>query len=58
MTGVGIRHYDHHQAAEPRLLLLLLLLEAYGEVYADSADALDDVDRFAEGLDSWISRPG
>ncbi|MFE2640941.1 hypothetical protein ACFXKS_39465 [Streptomyces scopuliridis] len=30
----------------------------YEEVYADSTDVFDDVDRFTEGLDGWSSRPG
>lgn len=56
MTGIDIRHYDHHQAADLRPLLL----ETYAEIYAEEAatDPFAAVDRFAEGLDGWSGRPG
>ncbi|WP_438297806.1 GNAT family N-acetyltransferase [Streptomyces sp. HUAS TT7] len=56
MTGIDIRHYDHHHAAELRPLLL----DVYAEVYAKAAetDPFAGVERFAQGLDGWSSRPG
>ncbi|MFJ2406685.1 GNAT family N-acetyltransferase [Streptomyces xanthochromogenes] len=56
MTALDIRHYDHHQAAEIRQLLL----DVYAEVYADAAktDPFATVERFAQGLDGWSRRPG
>ncbi|MFH8753921.1 GNAT family N-acetyltransferase [Streptomyces rimosus] len=55
-TGMAIRHYDHRHAAELRPLLL----EVYGEVYAEAAktDPFATVDRFAQGLDAWSAKPG
>jgi GNAT superfamily N-acetyltransferase len=55
-AGIDVRHYDHHQAAELRPLLL----EVYSEVYAEAAktDPFATVERFAQGLDGWSSRPG
>lgn len=56
MTGIDVRHYDGHQAAELRELLLKI----YAEVYAEAAkrDPFATVERFAPGLDGWSSRPG
>ncbi|MEF3119491.1 GNAT family N-acetyltransferase [Streptomyces chrestomyceticus] len=55
-TGMAIRHYDHRHAAELRPLLL----EVYAEVYAEAAktDPFATVDRFAQGLDAWSTKPG
>ncbi|MFI2241123.1 GNAT family N-acetyltransferase [Streptomyces chrestomyceticus] len=55
-TGMAIRHYDHRHAAALRPLLL----EVYGEVYAEAAktDPFAGVDRFAQGLDAWSTKPG
>lgn len=56
MTGIDIQHYTHHQAAELRPLLL----QVYGEVYAEAAatDPFATVERFGQGLDGWSGRPG
>lgn len=56
MTDLAIRHYDHHHATDLRPLLL----DIYAEVYAKAAenDPFASVDRFAQGLDGWSSRPG
>ncbi|MFE5097362.1 GNAT family N-acetyltransferase [Streptomyces sp. NPDC056638] len=55
-TDIELRHYTTHQAAHLRPLLL----DMYAEVYAKAAetDPFCAVDRFAEGLDSWMARPG
>ncbi|MFE9404839.1 GNAT family N-acetyltransferase [Streptomyces sp. NPDC006530] len=55
MTGIGIRHYDHHDAARLRPLLL----EVYAEAYADviETDPFASVDRSAEGLVGWSAKP-
>lgn len=55
-TGIDVRHYDHHQAAELRPLLL----DTYAEVYSDAAatDPFAGIERFAQGLDGWSRRPG
>lgn len=56
MTGIDVRHYNQHQAAELRPLLL----DLYAEVYAEEAqsDPFASVERFAAGLDGWSRRPG
>ncbi|MFJ8855192.1 GNAT family N-acetyltransferase [Streptomyces sp. NPDC102437] len=56
MTSLDIRHYDHHQAADIRQLLL----DVYAEVYAEAAktDPFATVERFAQGLDGWSRRDG
>ncbi|MCS0634126.1 GNAT family N-acetyltransferase [Streptomyces sp. LP05-1] len=56
MTGIDMQHYDHHDAAELRPLLL----DVYAEVYAEAAatDPFASVDRFAQGLDGWSRHPG
>ncbi|MDK0517496.1 GNAT family N-acetyltransferase [Streptomyces sp. ML-6] len=55
-TGIEIRHYTTRHT--PRLRPLLL--DIYAEVYAKEAqsDPFCALDRFAEGLDSWMTRPG
>ncbi|WP_369384128.1 GNAT family N-acetyltransferase [Streptomyces sp. cg36] len=54
--SLDIRHYDHHQAAGLRPLLI----DLYAEIYQQAAetDPFATVDRFAQGLDGWSSRPG
>ncbi|MFI5987081.1 GNAT family N-acetyltransferase [Streptomyces sp. NPDC051555] len=56
MPGIDVRHYDHHQAAELRPLLL----DVYAEVYAAEAknDPFASVERFGAGLDGWSRREG
>ncbi|MGW2207452.1 GNAT family N-acetyltransferase [Streptomyces sp. NPDC001774] len=52
---IDIHHHDHHDAATLRPLLL----DIYAEVYKDvQNDPFASVDRFAQGLDGWSSRPG
>jgi GNAT superfamily N-acetyltransferase len=55
LTDLEIRQYGSEQAAEARPVLL----DVYAEVYADQlTDPFFTVERFAEGLDGWSSRPG
>lgn len=53
---IDVHHYNHTHAAELRPLLVHI----YAEVYAEAAksDPFASVDRFAQGLDGWSSRPG
>lgn len=55
-ADIELRHYTHHHVAHLRTLLL----DVYAEVYAKEAqnDPFCAIDRFAEGLDSWMARPG
>ncbi|GGT73050.1 hypothetical protein GCM10010207_83620 [Streptomyces atratus] len=55
-ADIELRHYTHHHAAHLRPLLL----DVYAEVYAKEGqnDPFCAIDRFAEGLDSWMARPG
>lgn len=55
MTDLTLRLHGTEDAAEVRGLLL----EIYAEVYKDEADdPFSSVERFANGLDGWSSKPG
>ncbi|MFB7919259.1 GNAT family N-acetyltransferase [Streptomyces sp. NPDC056061] len=56
MTDIQLRHHTTHHTPGLRTLLL----DIYADVYAEPArtDPFCAVDRFAEGLDNWMTRPG
>ncbi|MGW1768286.1 GNAT family N-acetyltransferase [Streptomyces sp. NPDC002073] len=55
-THITVRHHDRTDAPALRHLLL----DIYTEVYAQAAkdDPFASVERFAQGLDGWSTRPG